>query len=514
VERFGEFAIKLRRMRCSAAFLMALWIASFGPGASIAQCQDTKTTSRAQPGHSTVGGQTTSGMAVKAPGDKRNASKEPEQNPPPNTTLIISGVSAAFVPLGTAQKLIINGTNFADGTTVILTEPDGSSLRPSAGQIKRLNGNQMEVTADFATEGEWKIVVQNPGGSPSPAASFKVEAALIPRDSPAVAAYQAASGVMTNLLIVLVAFVIIGLGIASFKGWSLGDALAEESSKQPAVITSKRDVIMVASSSRLIALLGLLGILTTVLGVGYALLWRLFVYGSTPDLTQARNFLFGSATLFAPYLANQVREVYSPSNPTPGKDSVTDSQAAAGARISGIDPPAPESRAAAQAVRLTGSGFQRGLVVSVTDPRGTSHSVTGNAVISVSPTLAAFNLVFGQPGEWRVTVTNPAESASDVFRFAVLGAPTISGLNPNSPQSNANAQKLILIGEGFMDGLAVALSSATAARNLNLAGAAIASVSPTQVVVYPILDVAGADWRAVVTNPGNRESTPFTFTAT
>jgi hypothetical protein len=126
----------------------------------------------------------------------------------------------------------------------------------------------------------------------------------------------------------------------------------------------------------------------------------------------------------------------------------------------------------------------------------------------------AFNLVFDQIGDWRVTVTNPSEPASDVFRFSVLGAPTITGLNPNSPQRNANAQKLILIGEGFMDGLAVALSSAAAARNLNLTGAAIVSVSPTQVVVNPILDIPGVDWRAVVTNPGNRPSTPFTFTVT
>jgi hypothetical protein len=68
---------------------------------------------------------------------------------------------------------------------------------------------------------------------------------------------------------------------------------------------------MVASSSRLIALVGLIGILSVLIGIGYNLVWSLFVSGKVPDLKGIGQFLFGMALIFAPYLANQAREAFS-----------------------------------------------------------------------------------------------------------------------------------------------------------------------------------------------------------
>jgi hypothetical protein len=68
---------------------------------------------------------------------------------------------------------------------------------------------------------------------------------------------------------------------------------------------------MVASSSRLIAFLGLRVILCLYLGFGYVSLWdRFFKPEATID---ARNLLalFGGATMFAPYLANQLNSAFS-----------------------------------------------------------------------------------------------------------------------------------------------------------------------------------------------------------
>lgn len=121
-----------------------------------------------------------------------------------------------------------------------------------------------------------------------------------------------AFGVMTALVGILLAAILISLFLTR-KTWTLADALSEESPHQPAVISQKSDVILLASSSRLIALAGLMGILTVVLGLGYFIVWSLFMTGSCPDLKNLSSFLLASASLFAPYLANQLREAISPS---------------------------------------------------------------------------------------------------------------------------------------------------------------------------------------------------------
>jgi hypothetical protein len=273
------------------------------------------------------------------------------------------------------------------------------------------------------------------------------------------------------------------------------------------VINNKKDVVMVASASRLIALLGLLGILTTVLGVGYAVIWQLFLYGTVTDLSQVRNFLFGSACLFAPYLANQLREVFSPSNPTAPEGGGAE-QAAGGAAITGIVPAAPAVAAAAQQVNLTGSGFERGLSVALTDPHGTRHVLTGGSITSVSKTLVQTNAVLDQPGEWQAFVTNPGGAPSDALRFTVFGPPSILAVDPAAPIHNAAAQNLALVGDGFMNGLTVQLAGAAAPANVT-----VTSVGSTRVVVSAILANAGA-CQAVVTNPGGHASAPFNFNVT
>jgi hypothetical protein len=93
--------------------------------------------------------------------------------------------------------------------------------------------------------------------------------------------------------------------------WSLADALSEEAANQASTVPPVKPV-MVASSSRLIALIGLLAILVLYLGFGYCALWMCFVKGKIDiDTKSLLSFLFGGATLFAPYLANQLRDAFS-----------------------------------------------------------------------------------------------------------------------------------------------------------------------------------------------------------
>lgn len=99
--------------------------------------------------------------------------------------------------------------------------------------------------------------------------------------------------------------------------WSMGDALSEEAGNQPNPLPAGQKPIMVASSSRLIAFLGLSVILCLYLGFGYIIMWdHFFNPTKTLDTKTLVTFLFAGATMFAPYLANQLRDAFSSFFPT------------------------------------------------------------------------------------------------------------------------------------------------------------------------------------------------------
>ena len=134
--------------------------------------------------------------------------------------------------------------------------------------------------------------------------------------------------------LLLLMLLVVGISLVAGK-WSLGEALSEESSVQP----TQGQVKTLPSTSRFIALFGLLGILTTVLGIGYATIWSLILYQKPPEkLSEVRSFLLGAACLFAPYLANQLRAAFENSPGRSGADGAADPNAA--------NPNAPNANAA------------------------------------------------------------------------------------------------------------------------------------------------------------------------
>ncbi len=87
------------------------------------------------------------------------------------------------------------------------------------------------------------------------------------------------------------------------KNWSLADAISEE--------TSDTNPKLVASSSRFIALIGMAVLVSIVFGIGLAIIVTILNGKSVGDLQNVLWFLFGAASLFAPYMANQLREAFS-----------------------------------------------------------------------------------------------------------------------------------------------------------------------------------------------------------
>jgi hypothetical protein len=79
---------------------------------------------------------------------------------------------------------------------------------------------------------------------------------------------------MTAVLIFSFLFVV--LGLLRSQNWFLGNAMSEEAGNQADLLPAGMKPLMVASSSRLIALLGLLNILGVFLGFGYYFLYSAF----------------------------------------------------------------------------------------------------------------------------------------------------------------------------------------------------------------------------------------------
>lgn len=69
---------------------------------------------------------------------------------------------------------------------------------------------------------------------------------------------------------------------------------------------------MVASSSRLIALLGLIGILALFLGFGLVLIWQVARGAAVKDaIDSISDYLLYGVVMFAPYLVNKFSSVFS-----------------------------------------------------------------------------------------------------------------------------------------------------------------------------------------------------------
>jgi hypothetical protein len=107
-------------------------------------------------------------------------------------------------------------------------------------------------------------------------------------------AFWATFWIMT--VTILFAYLFVALGLLRSPSWQLGDALSEEGGNQPDPLPAGMKPILVASSSRLIALLGLMSILGVFLGFGYYFLYLAFASGisqAMPDMKSLIYYLLG-----------------------------------------------------------------------------------------------------------------------------------------------------------------------------------------------------------------------------
>jgi hypothetical protein len=149
--------------------------------------------------------------------------------------------------------------------------------------------------------------------------------AMNAEDAQRLYAFWSVFTVMTLLVFSLA--IAVTAGLMWPKTFSLADALSAPSPVQPK-IEKPADVLLLGSTSRLIAFVGLLGILCLALGVGYSVVFDIIVKNQSPQLTQVSWFLGAMASLFAPYLASQVKEAvtHAKGSPTDNNSPSDDTQ--------------------------------------------------------------------------------------------------------------------------------------------------------------------------------------------
>jgi hypothetical protein len=139
--------------------------------------------------------------------------------------------------------------------------------------------------------------------------------------------------VYTVILVVLVGTLVSLLLIRAALGeshWSLADAMSEETEvtatvkdakgdEEPMLDASGKPVMvteMRASSSRLIALMGMMGILLMFVGFGSFSLYAFALTGNvSPQIDKVIYFLMSGMTLFAPYVVNQFSSIFQSMSP-------------------------------------------------------------------------------------------------------------------------------------------------------------------------------------------------------
>jgi hypothetical protein len=420
--------------------------------------------------------------------------------PLPTPTPSVSAINPAAPLVAPNQAVTLTGSNFQKGIVVTFIDPEGNSY-PATAEILG-DANRAVTLANLGVAGTWKVIAHNPGGSESHSFEFPVaNTPSLSYTSPALWAFVLAAVVVTCLIRAIYCFITDDLRRAQAAGnWSFGDALSEESMFQPAVIQTKRDVIMIASSSRLIALLGMLGILMIVVGVGYAVVWNLFIHGTVPDLVPLRSFLYGTACLFAPYLANKLSGIFSPKP----KLAATSGAETREVLIKGIAPSAPCRATTEQALHLLGQGFQAGSAIIFSDPLANDISVSGAAITGIDPALVSCSVLLNTAGSWKVRLINPGASASNDLQFAVFGAPDITGVE-TAVTANAAAQSMTFTGSGFMSGLNVTLTPPGGGKAQTIEPTA---VTATRVTISAVFS-AGGNWEVKVTNPKKFASAPY-----
>ncbi|AEG70622.1 hypothetical protein [Ralstonia solanacearum] len=156
-----------------------------------------------------------------------------------------------------------------------------------------LNGASAPVTAGAGAAS---------GGSSTPVALA----------SPVALTEWLATAILVCMIVVLLLTLLLIVKALRRQNWNLAEALSEEAALPEGTPTpaAGQKPPLVASTSRLIALVGTVILGTFFTGIGFYVVWELFHAKSVDAASGAWTFFLSGAVLFTPYGTNKIAKIF------------------------------------------------------------------------------------------------------------------------------------------------------------------------------------------------------------
>jgi pimeloyl-ACP methyl ester carboxylesterase len=354
------------------------------------------------------------------------------------------------------QSVTVNGSNFANGLTVSVTFPNGGTATLSGSQIQNVTATSFTMIITLADPGSYTIRVVNPSGAQSGSFNFSPQSCL------SISGINPSSPTQSN---VNQDITVNGSGFAA--NLTVIVTLPDSST----VTLSGTQILNVTSTS-----------FTMRATLNAAGQWKIKVLNPNGDLSNIYSF-----------------HVQAPAPPI----------------ISSISPASLTARNVDQNITVNGTNFQQGLTVTVAFPNGSTGTLSGTQIQTVTATSFTMRITLGNAGSWNLKVNNPNGGQSNVLPFTVqsgVQSPSIFSINPVTPIARNTDQDVIVSGSNFQQNLVVDITF-PAGGGTTLSGSQIQNLTSTSFIMRATLNAAG-NWSIKVRNPDGGQSSVFGFSVT
>jgi len=358
------------------------------------------------------------------------------------------------------QPVTIRGSGF-DAPTVVLTSPAGDTTQLTGSQLSSASATSIAAQMTVGVAGGWRVLVRNGDGKATLPFSFNVGPA-----APPTVQSISPTPLLTGTAVPQVATI-------TGSGFQRGSTVLFTRGEVADFAVARGGPDSLSSTSLSFSLLS----------QGGHLDYDLFVVNPDGQMS-----------------ASSVHFIGRQATPDP--------------TIASITPTTIGISAAKQMVAFTGTGFETGISVLLTDPNGTNQSFVNATLQTPAPgTVRAFALL-NVTGSWKYQLRNPDGGEADgTFNVGPplpnqILPPAITGITPGNLVANDAEQLITIQGASFQSGLVASF----ALPNLGITDTGtVVSATPTGIQVKALLGQAGS-WSVSLQNPDGAPSNIFNFT--
>lgn len=442
------------------------------------------------------------------------------------------------------QSVSVFGSNFVSGLTVTVFIPGGGTATLSGSQIQSVSSGSFTMVITLNVVGQYGVRVNNSGGAQSNTFNFTVQSA-----TPSISSVSPSSPTRSDSnqnVSVFGSNFVSGLTVTVFIP---GGGTATLSGSQIQSVTSSSFTMVITLN-----VVGQYGIRVNNSGGAQSSTFNFNVQSAAPSISSVSpgtptrsdsdqnvsvfgsNFVSGlTVTVFIPgggtatLSGSQIQGATSGSftmvvtlnvagqygirvnNPGGAQSNTFNFNVQASSpSISAVSPVAPTRSDNDQSVSVSGGNFVSGLTVTVFIPGGSTATLSGSQIQSVTSGSFTMVITLNVAGQYGIRVNNPSGAQSNTFNFNVQAAsPSISSVSPSTPTRSDSDQNVTVSGSNFVGGLTVTVFI-PGGGTATLSGSQIQNVSSGSFTMVVTLNVVG-QYGIRVNNPGGAQSNTFNF---